>query len=342
LPDIDLATLTRASALAAVGDIGGTNARFALAGMVDGRLQLFAIRKYLCRAYATVEDALAAYFGELAGQGLAQPLALAIDVAGPVTDGEASLTNAHWTFSSRGLAARFGLKTARVVNDYAALAKAGDTLVEVSAPIGAVADRAEDGTIVVLGAGTGFGVSGFTRAGGVEAILSTEGGHIGFAPATDEQVEILRIFMARHGRVSIERILSGQGLVDLDEALCSLRGKAYSPLTPEQLTEGGCADSERVAALGATFWEIMATVAGDYALAYGARKGVYIAGGVSERLFPGLDHAAFRAAFENKGRFAGYCAAIPTRIILHPERAALLGAARFAFEPLGPADALVG
>lgn len=188
--------------------------------------------------------------------------------------------------------------------------------------------------MVVLGAGTGFGVSGFTRNAGTEAILSTEGGHIGFAPATDEQVAILRFFMARYGRVSIERILSGQGLVDLDEALCGLRGKAYTPMTPEQLTDGGCADVERVEALISTFWDIMANVAGDYALGYGARKGVYIAGGVSERLFGRLDHAHFRAAFENKGRFSGYCAAIPTRIIQHPERAALLGAARFAFEQL--------
>ena len=334
MPDFDLATLRRAPALAAVGDIGGTNARFALAGVVDGRLQLFALRKYLCRDYPTVEDALAAYFGELEGQGVAQPHALAIDVAGPVTDGEAALTNAHWKFSSRGLAARFDLQIAQVVNDYAALAKAGDTLIEVSAPIGAVPDRPEDGTIVVLGAGTGFGVSGFTRNAGVEAILSTEGGHIGFAPATAEQVEILRFFMARFGRVSIERILSGQGLVDLDEALCGLRGMAYTALTPEQLTEGGYADAARTETLIATFWDLMALIAGDYALAYGARKGVYIAGGISERLFPKLDHAAFRAAFENKGRFSGYCAAIPTRIILHPERAALLGAARFAFEQL--------
>ncbi len=334
MPDIDLATLRRAPALAAVGDIGGTNARFALAGVVDGRLQLFAMRKYLCRDYATVEDALAAYFAELAQAGVDQPHALAIDVAGPVTDGEASLTNAHWKFSSRGLAMRFDLQIAQVVNDYAALAKAGDTLIEVSEPIGTVADRPEDGTIVVLGAGTGFGVSGFTRTGGVEAILSTEGGHIGFAPATGEQVAILKFFMARYGRVSIERILSGQGLVDLDEALCGLHGRLYSPLTPEQLTEGGSDDAARTESLIATFWELMALVAGDYALAYGARKGVYIAGGVSERLFPKLDHAAFRRAFENKGRFAGYCAAIPTRIILHPERAALLGAARFAFEQL--------
>ena len=75
----------------------------------------------------------------------------------------------------------------------------------------------------------------------------------------------------------------------------------------------------------------MAAVAGDYALAYGARKGIYIAGGVSARLFPKLDQAAFRRAFENKGRFRDYCAAIPTRMILEPERAALLGAAKFAF-----------
>lgn len=123
MPDFDLAALRRAPALAAVGDIGGTNARFALAGVVDGRLQLFAMRKYLCRDYPTVEDVLATYFRELEGQGVAQPRALTIDVAGPVTDGEASLTNAHWNFSSRGLAKRFDLQIAQLVNDYAALAR---------------------------------------------------------------------------------------------------------------------------------------------------------------------------------------------------------------------------
>jgi glucokinase len=308
-----------------VGDIGGTNARFALAVPSDGRPEFAEFRGYQCADYACVDEALEAYFKQLDGP---RPKTAVIAVAGPVVEGSISFTNLGWRMTERDLAKSLGFDRITLINDYAALALAAPVLGEDDARrIGPAVAGHPNSTLAILGAGTGFGASALVRDGAREAVLTTEGGHIAFAPTGALEVEIWRILSHRFGRVSVERILSGPGLMNLYSALVEIEGRGHPCITPDEVTRR--ADDGEALALRAVniFCEILGSVAGDFALAYGAQGGVFVAGGVAPHFLAHLERSAFRDRFEAKGRFESYLSAIPTRVVTHPQ-AALLGAGR--------------
>jgi glucokinase len=308
-----------------VGDIGGTNARFALAIPSDGRPDLTEFRAYRCADHACVDEALEAYFAELEGP---RPRTAVIAVAGPVVDGAIAFTNLGWRMTERDLAESLGFDRITLINDYAALALAAPVLSEADTRrIGPPVSVHAKSTLAILGAGTGFGASALVRDGAREAVLTTEGGHVAFAPTGALEVEIWRILSHRFGRVSVERILSGPGLMNLYGALVEIEGRGHPCITPDEVTRR--ADDGEALALRAVniFCEIRGSVAGDFALAYGAQGGVFVAGGVAPHFLSHLERSGFRDRFEAKGRFESYLAAIPTRVVTHPQ-AALLGAGR--------------
>lgn len=315
------------SRLALVGDIGGTNARFALADLDATPPGLGEAVGLRVADFARATDAIAAF---LAAQSLARPpLVAVIAVAGPVRNGAIDFTNSNWLLSEADLLA-FGCRRARLINDYAALAQAAPMLTGVDLrPVGPEVRGQTDGTIAVMGPGTGFGVSALVRDGRAEALLSTEGGHIGFAPADEVEVELLRRLAARHGRVSVERILSGAGLDELHECLQAMEGRPAEAAPPARITAAALAGDPAALRSVERFCAILGGVAGDFALAYGATGGVLVAGGIAPRIIDILQTSAFRARFEDKGRFRDYLAAVPTRVVMRPH-AALLGAARAA------------
>jgi glucokinase len=221
------------------------------------------------------------------------------------------------------------LASTRLVNDYAALALAAPIIEPGDAEvIGEDLPGKPEGTIAILGAGTGFGVSALVRRSGRETVLTTEGGHISLAPVDQLDIEIWRVLGARFGRVSVERILSGPGLLNLYQALASIEGMAADAATPGEVTRRAASGDPIAERTIERFCATLGSVAGDFALSYGAQGGVYIAGGVSKYLMQTLRSGEFRARFEQKGRFESYLAQIPTRVILHPHTIALLGAAR--------------
>jgi glucokinase len=180
---------------------------------------------------------------------------------------------------------------------------------------------------VALGAGTGFGVAALARSDRGDIALATEGGHGGFAPSDEVELQVLRRMMGKYGRVSIERLLSGQGLYDLYCALADLKGQA--PALPDEVAvtkEGLVGDPLAAEALD-RFGGILGAVAGDLALTFGARGGVYVSGGIAPRIAERLAAGSFRARFEDKGRLSDYVATIPTYLVLHPYPA-IVGAAR--------------
>jgi glucokinase len=313
--------------LGLVGDVGGTNARFALADIAGPTPRLFACESFLCADYAGVEEAIEHYLRSAPTQG-AGPLAAAIAVAGPVTGGAAGLTNGPWRISESALVDA-GFPSARVINDYCALALSVRHLEPQD--LGAIGDSAAataDQTVAVLGAGTGLGVSAAVRDGPLEAIATTEGGHIAFAPGDEVEIEILRQLITQFGRVSLERLLSGPGLVSLRWALGRIAGRDAEPLTPEQIVSRATASEDDLCVESLNrFCAIYGAAAGDIALVYGARGGVYLGSGIAPSILGWLRQSAFRSRFEAKGRFAEYLKAIPTQVILHPY-AALLGAAQ--------------
>jgi glucokinase len=310
--------------LALVGDVGGTNARFALVDPFRDPSRLFSSMSLRCADYPSPAQAIADF---VARAGLSRlPSFAVIAGAGPVNEGVIRMTNLAWTLSEQDLRQQ-GFISARLLNDYAAAALAAPLLDFHDAPcLGGPPTAGDDETIAVLGAGTGFGVSALARDGFSEAALATEGGHVAFAPCDDIEIEVLRRLRARFGRVSVERILSGGGISLLHEVLGEIAGESRPPMEPPAITAAAIEGEEKALATINRFCAILGSVAGDMALAFGARGGVFISGGIAPVILDVLKASDFRARFEDKGRFRDYLRDIPTRVIVRPH-AALLGAA---------------
>jgi glucokinase len=307
-----------------VGDVGGTNARFAL---VDAQGHIRNPRSFPCKDYASLTDIVAEYIETTVGK--KRPPKAVIAVAGPVMDGEIEFTNLDWRVSEGDLLAHFEFEAVELINDFAAQALACPLLEGADLrPLGKTLPRGpHDCPIVALGAGTGFGVAALARSDRGDIALATEGGHGGFAPSDEIELEVLRRMMRKYGRVSIERLLSGQGLYELYGALADLKGQAAALPDEVAVTKEGLVGDPLAGEALDRFGGILGAVAGDLALTFGARGGVYVSGGIAPRIAERLAAGSFRARFEDKGRLADYVAAIPTYLVLHPYPA-IVGAAR--------------
>ncbi len=304
-----------------VGDIGGTHARLAL--WRDGALRDVSIVKH--RSLPSVEDAISQY---LNAHGNARPQRCCLAVATPITSDTVTLTNGHWQLSRPALREAFGFDDATLVNDFTALAHAlpqlraedmlqfgGDTP-ELGAP------RA------LLGAGTGLGVSGLLESGEHPIALSGEGGHVSVPMGTEEDLHIVARLQSQFGRVSLERILSGDGLRNVHWALDPSESESIDQ-QPEASAISAAAqrgDSERAVRTLRAFTRLLGGFAGDLALIMGASGGVFIGGGIAAAVADSLDDWGLREAFEDKGRMRRIVKPMPLYVITNPH-AGLIGAA---------------
>lgn len=298
-----------------LADIGGTHARFALAGEGGEAVNPLVMR---CADYEGPAEAARAY---LADQGAgAAPARAAFAVASAIHGDFIELTNSPWRFSVEATRQALGLERLEVVNDFTAVALSVRHLKpEHVLAIGGGA--AEPGMpIAVLGPGTGLGASALIpSAKGDWTALATEGGHVTMAAATEREARILDRLRTQFDHVSAERVLSGQGLVNLYQAIAALSGQQAVFSTPDVITKRGLEDSCPVSREAVeTFFLMMGTVAGNLALSLGAKGGVYIAGGILPRMAEAFRESGFRARFEAHGRFQPYLAAIPTWLVTHP------------------------
>ena len=307
-----------------VGDVGGTNARLAL---TDGQGHIRNPRTFACKDYASLADIVAEYIETTAGR--KRPPRAVLAVAGPVVDGEIEFTNLDWTVSEGDLLAHFEFEAVELINDFAAQALACPLLegpdLRVLGP--SLRRGSRESPMLALGAGTGFGVAGLARSERGDVPVPTEGGHAGFAPSDEVEVEVYRRLAAKYGRVSIERILSGQGLYDLYTILAALKGQAPALADEADVTQQGLAGDPLASETLDRFALILGSVAGDLALTFGARGGVYVSGGIAPRMAERLAAGGFRARFEDKGRLSDYVRDIPTYLVLHPYPA-IVGAAQ--------------
>jgi glucokinase len=311
-----------------IGDIGGTNARFAIAE--GGKYSQ--LKHVETEHYPSLHDALADYLnaqphGELSG---------ALAIAGPVLGDRISLTNKAWSFSIEDLKQSLRLTTLTVVNDFAATAQAIPHLSPQQkfgiGPAIASAQGNKRGNIGVVGPGTGFGMSSLIPHGDGWTLVAGEGGHATLAASTEEEFAIIQMLRKRWSHVSAERVLSGAGLVNLYEALCALRGVEPLMLTPADVTRRAMDKSDETCVRAFDhFCEFLGSVAGDLALTISAFGGVYIAGGILPRFKEAFAASAFRERFEAKGRFASMLAKMPTWLILE-ESPALIGLANMPLE----------
>jgi glucokinase len=303
------------AATALVADVGGTHARLALVGTdgAPGRPVVLATTRY-----PDLATAVAATFTPL------PPLErVAVCGAGPVVDGVVRLTNCPWEISAAGLRDALGVSEAIVINDLTAVALALPHLRERELrDLGGIPGGVR-GPRGVLGPGTGLGVSGLLGEDGEAVPIAGEGGHVSLAASDDREWAIVRHLQAGHGHVSAERVLSGPGLRTLYRALTEIDGLGSDLDTePAAIARRAHAGEDPLAveAVGLfTGW--LGSVAGDLALTLGATGGVYLSGGILPAWGERFDVARFRARFEAKGRFRGWLAAIPTRLIVHPNPA---------------------
>jgi glucokinase len=328
----------RVSAPTLLADLGGTNVRFAISDPAASTpLQMDNVRRYRVSDFASLADAIRQYFTD---SGLQAQHAL-IAAAGRISEGETvQITNNPWAISAQKLKVELGLQSVRLVNDFAAQSMAV-TLLQPSdlVPVGKLPlpklGAQDEQTFVIVGPGTGLGVGGLLLRQGKCSVLQTEGGHAGFAAHTPEDIEILKRLNQRYGRVSNERLVCGNGLVDLYGVLCEIAGQTPEPLKPEDISTRANANSDPLCVqVVETFVGIFGSVAGDLVLTLGAWDGVYLTGGLVPILLPWMERGNFRERFEAKGRFRITMEQVPTQAIMNPEPG-LMGAAALALVESG-------
>lgn len=300
-----------------VADIGGTNARIALAD--DGRYGR--IYKYAVADFPRPADAIKAFLAET--EPPHPPRKAVLAVAGPVEAGRGHLTNVEWQFDAQALARELDISCVRLVNDFVAVARALPLFTGADLYAIGGGEVLAGSPSVVVGPGTGLGVAALIPANDGSVVLSTEGGHASLAAANGRETGILAFLRDRFGHVSAERILSGPGLEALYEALQFVDGREPAPppgadeITARALS-GQCAAS--LATLK-SFCAMLGGFAGDVALTMGARGGVYIAGGIPPRFPEFLAGSDFRERFEAKGRLHDWLANVPTFVVTHADPA---------------------
>jgi len=315
---------------ALLADIGGTRARFALLRPGEERpsasveLASAEFRDLESAARRALEELVA---GEPAGREIREA---AVAVAAPVLGDRVELTNVDWSFSIEATRRALALARLEVVNDVAAVAHALPALgPEDSRPLHEGVGRAS-GPSVVLSVGTGLGlaIAAPVGASGDLTVLSTEGGHRDLAATTEAEWRIVAHLFGRFGaHVSVERIVSGEGLSTLYGSLCELAGARPEALRPEEVGRRARAAEPRAVETLELWSGWLGALAGDSALTCGATGGVWIAGGVVPRLGEAFDEARFRERFLAKGRFRSWLERVPVRLLVAPD-AAFRGLAR--------------
>lgn len=316
--------MTTASPSALLADIGATNARFALLEGDD----LVASKTYAVADYASPVDAARVFLaGPAAGH---RPDRALMAAAGPVNEGRVALTNASWIVDPDRIAKGLEMREVRVLNDFEALgwslpALRSDNLVMIG-----TAHGDERGTMAVLGPGTGFGLAAAAFGREEEIVLVTEGGHATLSSENRREDAIILALRQQFHHVSVERVLSGSGLIQLYQAIARIDGKTVPPRDNSEIIQhalaGDCEVSRETLEL---FCAFLGGAAGNAALTLGARGGVFIAGGIVPRFTDFLQQSAFRERFESKGRMSAYLSRIPTAVIVHP-RPAFVGLAYLA------------
>ncbi len=316
-------------------DIGGTHARFAMAEVAaDGSIALGEPATLHTKDHASFQTAWEDFARQ---QGGTLPPNVAIAVAGPVGGEVIRFTNNPWIIRPALIPEKLGASRHTLVNDFGAVghavARAGaDHFVHLAGPDEPLP---ASGTLSIVGPGTGLGVAHVWRDGaGHYRVQATEGGHIDFAPLDSIEDAVLARLRQRYRRVSVERVVSGPGIVDIYEALAALEGRAIQPLDDRTLWQLGTSGEDSLAAAAVDrFCLSLGAIAGDIALAQGA-SGVVIAGGLGLRIKDTLLQSGFASRFRAKGRFEGLMAALPVKLITHPQPGLFGAAAAFAAEHL--------
>lgn len=303
------------SRTALVADIGGTNARFAIADIDELTIEHFAA--FRCDLFPSLQAAIKAYLDCIPHR----PSLAGFAIAGPVSDETIRMTNLPWSFSRKDLCLATGAKYVHAVNDFEALALVlpflgPHDLLKIGGD-----DPVDHAPKVVLGPGTGLGVAGLVFSPSGWIAVPSEGGHISFAAEDADELSLIKLIAKDETHISAERLISGPGLVRIYTALAETRGAAAELASAPEIVEQALHGEDRLALESLGYLEKwLGRFAGDMALAYSARGGVYLGGGIPARVFDPSEATAFRLAFfhreyQSKGRLSSFLAPIPIYVI---------------------------
>lgn len=302
-----------------VGDVGGTNARFALYRYSIGEPRCGDIIHREIRGVREYGDFASAMLAYLDGQGLtgADLQGASLAVASAVVGDEVKFTNSPWQFSIPGIQSQFGFRRLEVLNDFEALGSSLANLPTGSRLTVQNGKGATRGTEIVLGPGTGLGIA--VRHCDTGIIIPSEGGHISFAPTDKDERELLEFISRDFSRVSYERILSGGGLERLYAFQRARSGESLKEgvtVAAAEVVRRSTEESDQSAVWAIDrFLRVLGHFAGDSVLMFGGFRGVYLAGGILPRITDQLIEGGFIARFTEKGRFSALMRETPIQLI---------------------------
>lgn len=319
------------------GDIGGTKTHLGLYEIDAGGPRKLATVTYPSQEVAGLEEMISDIL-----QRHEVPVAAAcFGIACPVVAGACSPTNLSWSVSEKSLRSQFGWQKVQILNDLATTAIAAPRLDPAALTTLNPGQPQTGGNMALVAPGTGLGQALLVADREGYRPIASEGGHADFAPNDKAEAELWRFLHKRFGHVSTERVLSGQGLVNIFEWLRSRDGREPSPAVQQAMdiedpaaviTRYGIDDDDALCLeILQRFCRIFGAVAGNLALTGMATGGVYLGGGIPPKILPELKKGAFMEGFTAKGRFSDFMKAIPVQVICE-DRAALIGAAQRAYE----------
>ena len=304
-----------------VGDIGGTNARFAL--LVPGESELISIKALQCNQFKTIQEAIKSYLSSINN---VQIESASIATAGTTHLDVFKLANNNWTIDKADVSSALNDIEVKWINDFSAQALATTSLTNDDVIIINKGVVQTDSMKLVIGPGTGLGTCGLIESAGRWMPLPAQGGHSTFAPNSDLEIKILTILHKQFGHVSTERILSGPGIVNLYKALCQINTKGILFNTPSEITSAAIKlkpDSMAKETLH-LFCQIFGSVTGTIALTNGSLGGIYITSDLIRNFLDFFINSDFLKSFEDKGRLKYYMTDIPI-FISKKENMGLIG-----------------
>ena len=307
-----------------LGDIGGTNARWAWQASAGADLEDISVLP--CGVSTSLQESARGY---LHAHGRQTPQWAGIGIATAITGDEVRMTNNNWRFSIAEFQRALGLQRCLVINDFTSLALSLPALKSSDLRALGGGTPVVGQTIGLLGPGTGLGVSGLISDGrGNFTALAGEGGHVSLTAADDFEAAIISVLRKTFSHVSAERVLSGPGLVNLYNAVCAIEGKPAQAYSPADVSDRAIAKSDAQCLMAIEYFtRFLGSVAGNLALTLGSLGGMYLGGGIVPRLGDAFDEALFRQQFEAKGRYQGLLQGLPVWLIT-ASTPALVGASR--------------
>jgi glucokinase len=316
-------------ALTLIGDIGGTNARFAL--VIPGETKYFKMKIMKCSDFNTIYDAIEFYLNEVDTKSLDR---IFFAAASPILEKNIKITNNHWVIDKEILRQKYNLRSMSVINDFKSIAYAMGRLGKSNfQSIGKVKQHhfsSSDYSLAIIGPGTGLGGSGLIKRNGILIPSAAELGHIGFAPQNDLQIDINKVLKNKFNRIINESLLSGPGIENIYWALRQLNTKENKKLSAEEIFRVTACD-ELAKQSVELFFEILGQVAGDFVLALGAMDGLLLTGDIINHYPDMLKNSKFRCGFENKGDYQPLMKRIPTSLVTTSEMG-LLGMLWFSIK----------